>query len=92
MNLKQIKEKRIKSLQNAYEQLMYILDGELDPREVDPEKRKAALSAYKQAAEDSDLILKMIITLMEEEGEIEVKKVEKKKTSKGLSPEARIQR
>ena len=91
MNLREVKEKRIKSLQNAYEQLMFILDGSLDPAEVDPEKRKAALSAYKQAAEDSDLILKMIIGLMEEEGE--VVKVEKKKTEgKGLSPESRLKR
>ena len=90
MNLKQIKEKRIKSLQNAYEQLMFILDGSLDPREVDPEKRKAALSAYKQAAEDSDYILKLIMDLMEMEEEVKVKKVVKE--TKGLSPEDRIKR
>ncbi len=91
MNLKEVKAKRIKSLQNAYEQLMFVLDGSLDPREVDPEKRKAALSAYKQAAEDSDLILKMIMDLMEQEGQV-IEKEEKKTSSGRFSPEDRIKR
>ena len=90
MNLRKVKEKRIKSLQNAYDQLVGVLESKYDTDENEPEKRLASLRAYKQAAEDSDLILKMIIDLMEEEGEIV--KVEAKKKESRLSPESRLKR
>ena len=91
MNLAEIKAKRLASLENAYNQLVKVLDKELDTEEVDPEKMKISLSAYKQAAEDSDFILRQIIAIKEEEGEI-VQKKKKVKKENNLSPESRIKR
>lgn len=92
MNLDKIKAKRLTALENAYEQLIIALSEELDPSEVDPEKRKAAMALYKQAAEDSDYILRLIIALKEEQGEeiVKQKKVERKEFNG--SPESRIKK
>lgn len=101
MNLKEVKVKRIKALKNAYEQLETVLTEKVDwSGEVDPEKRKIALSAYKQAAEDSKTILheiielegKMIIDVTEYESLVANKDLVIKVKQKGLSPEQRIKR
>lgn len=84
MNLDKIKKKRIKSLENAYHELDKMLNVKMDPNLLDPEKRKAAASMYKLAAEDSDHILKQLQELMIEEGELVVKK---KSNMMALSPE-----
>lgn len=86
MNLEDIKKRRIKSLTNAYNELDKMLNSKIQTDEVDPERRKVAASMYKQAAEDSDYILKQLQELLVEEGLIEP---EKKKNTVGLSPEQR---
>ena len=86
MNLKKIKTNRLDKLENAYNQLMKVLDQDLEVNNVDPEKMKISLSAYKQAAEDSDYILKQVIELTEEIKE--ANEPERKKKG-GLTPESR---
>ena len=87
MNINKAKETRLSKLENAYNQLMKVLDKELNTNEVDAEKMKAALSAYKQAAEDSDYILKQIIDLTDE---LKIaSEPERKRKAGGLSPETR---
>lgn len=90
MNIKKIRKERLKSLENAYEQLMKVLNKELDMEEIDPEKMKISAAVYKQAAEDSEIIYNQILSIMEDEGKIIISK-ENKDTS-GLSPESRIKR
>lgn len=91
MNIKKIKEKRLSALGNAYNELVKVLDNKLDVNQVDPEKLKISAAVYKQAAEDSDFILKQILSILEDDEVIEVKK-DKKKSTGGLSPESRIKR
>ena len=66
---------------------MKVLDKKLNTNEVDAEKMKTALSAYKQAAEDSDYILKQIIDLKDE---LQIaNEPERKRKAGGLTPESR---
>lgn len=54
---------RLEALKSAYEQQISALKEKLDTKEVDPEKRKAAMALYKQAAEDSRYIWDEIMEL-----------------------------
>ncbi len=47
----------MKALENAYSQQVRALNEKLDPKEVDPERRKIALALYRQAADDAESIL-----------------------------------
>lgn len=89
MNLEDIKKSRAAALENAYNQLINVLNKKLDLAEVDPEKMKVSLSAYRQAADDSDFILKQLQELLIAEGELVVKK---KTNTGGISPEQRGRR
>ena len=63
MNLKKKQESRLNALENAYNQLINVLNKPLDLQEVDPEKMKVSLSAYRQAADDSHAIYQQIVEL-----------------------------
>ena len=56
MDLKKKQTGRLEALENAYDQLINVLNKKLDLNEVDPEKMKVSLSAYRQAADDSEAI------------------------------------
>ena len=63
-----IKEKQkdlLKALGNAWRQQIKALEERLDPKEVDPEKRKTALALYRQAADDAGAILEQMRALEE---------------------------
>lgn len=63
MNLKKQQKLRLEALENAYMQLINVLNKKLDLTEVDPEKMKVSLSAYRQAADDSEVIFHQIVEL-----------------------------
>ena len=63
--LKDKQKDLLKSLDNAYTQQLKALSEKLDPKEVDPEKRKTALALYRQAADDAEAILQHMIKLEE---------------------------
>lgn len=63
MNLKKQQKLRLDALENAYTQLINVLNKPLDLAEVDPEKMKVSLSAYRQAADDSEAIFQQIVEL-----------------------------
>ena len=92
MNIKKIKDDRLKSLEKAYGELTKVLNNDLEVEGIDPEKMKIAASAYKLAADDSEFILKQMISLLEEDSEETTTKVEKDTKSSGRSPEQRIKR
>lgn len=56
-------KERLEALENAYKQLIGVLNKKLNLDEVDPEKMKTALSAYRQAADDSQAIFQQILEL-----------------------------
>lgn len=94
-------ENRIKSLRNAYDQLVKALDREMDyEAEIDPEKMKITLGFFELARKDSQAFLHEILEL---EGKVIVDKADyeaiekskaeaKRKKSGGLTPEARNKR
>ena len=63
MDLKKKQKERLSALENAYSQLINVLNKKLDLNEVDPEKMKVSLSAYRQAADDSDAIYQQMVEL-----------------------------
>ena len=63
MDLKKKQQQRLEALDNAYVQLINVLNKKLDLQEVDPEKMKVSLSAYRQAADDSEAIFQQIVEL-----------------------------
>ena len=63
MDLKKKQTSRLSALENAYNQLINVLNKRLDLEEVDPEKMKVSLSAYRQAADDSEAIYQQMVTL-----------------------------
>ena len=65
MDLKKKQEERLAALENAYTQLINVLNKPLDLEEVDPEKMKVSLSAYRQAADDSNVIYGQMVELQE---------------------------
>lgn len=90
---------RIKALDSAYMQLMNALEAEVDQDEVEPEKRKIAMSMYRLAQEDSRKIFDELVELKglrlvsaEEADAIEINRVAKKTGGGGLSPEDRIKK
>lgn len=77
MDLKKKQAELLKALDNAYQQQIKALSEKLDPKEVDPEKRKAALALYRQAADDAESILVQmhnLTALLENKPEQEAKK------------------
>ena len=92
MRLEELKDERLKSLENAYRQQMKVLDGELNIDEVDPEKMNTALKAYKTAADESEHILEKIIEMKLEQGLLFTVAEKGKENSKALSPEQRNRR
>ena len=78
MNLKKKQEDRLKALDNAYIQLINVLNKKLDLSEVDPEKMKVSLSAYRQAADDSEAIYQQMVALEEMLTEKPIEEKEKK--------------
>ena len=83
MDLKKKQTSRLSALENAYNQLINVLNKRLDLEEVDPEKMKVALSAYRQAADDSEVIYQQMVTLTEMLNE-KVEKEDKKKSFFGV--------
>ena len=88
MNLKKKKEDRLKALENAYNELIKVLNKKLDVNEVDPEKMKVSLSAYRQAADDSHAIYLQIVELVEQ---LEEKPQDKKEVKLFSGVEGRLQ-
>lgn len=90
-------KKRQKALKAAYEELEKMLTSTLNSKEVDPEKRRAAASMYKLAAEDSKMLWneilelegKVIVDLKDHKEIIKHREAKSKEKSGGLSPEAR---
>ena len=86
---------RIEALEEAYKQLMNALKEKVDSKEVDPEKRKAAMALYRLAQEDSRKIwdelieLKGLVLVTQEEAD-EIAETRSLNKSVGLSPEQRI--
>ena len=87
MNLKNKQEERLKALENAYTQLINVLNKTLDLGEVDPEKMKVSLSAYRQAADDSEAIYQQMVNLT---SMLEEKKEDKKEKKEFFGVESRI--
>ena len=85
MTLEERKERYIKSIEKAVDELDKLINQEIDL--VEPEKAKTAAQGKLEAIKGTKELLD---TLQELSGE-EVKVVEKKKAG-GLSPEARINR
>ena len=80
---------RKEALKNAYTQLVGALSEKLETDKVDPEKRKTAMSMYKQAAEDSKVLWEEILELegkiiVDEEEYNELLESSPKTRSKGL--------
>ena len=88
MKLKKRKERFIKSIGVALDELDKLINQEIDLTELDPEKAKAAAQGKIEAIEGTKKLLETLETLTGEETEV---KVVKKKTG-GLSPESRIKR
>ena len=65
MELKKKQTQRLEALDNAYTQLINVLNKKLDLNEVDPEKMKVSLSAYRQAADDSEVIYQQMVVLQD---------------------------
>lgn len=86
-------ETRIKALESAYDQLIAALNEKLDTKEVEPEKRKTAMSMYRQAQEDSRKMFDELIELKElvlvTKEEFDLIELHRPKRSAGLSPEER---
>ena len=77
MDLKKKQKELLSALDNAYKQQVKALNEKLDPKEVDPEKRKTALALYRQAADDAESILAQMLqldALLENKPEQEAKK------------------
>ena len=87
---------RIKALECAYAQLMDALQEKVNQKEVDPEKRKAAMALYRLAQEDSRKIwdelleLKGLVLMTVEDADFV--SLHKESNSSGLSPEQRAKR
>ena len=88
MKLKQRKERFIKSIGVALDELDKLINQEIDLTELDPEKAKAAAQGKIEAIEGTKKLLETLETLTGEESEVKVVK----KKSGGLSPESRIKR
>lgn len=65
MSIKKKQKELLDALENAYKQQIKALSEKLDPKEVDPEKRKIALALYRQAADDAGAILEQMRQLEE---------------------------
>ena len=88
-------KERVEALEAGYHQLMSALKEKVDSKEVDPEKRKAAMALYRLAQEDSrkiwDELLELkglVLVTQEEADEIALNKSSNK--TAGLSPEQRM--
>ena len=87
MDLKKKQKERLKALENAYSQLINVLNKKLDLEEVDPEKMKVSLSAYRQAADDSNAIYQQMVELKDM---LEEKPKELKEKKSFLGVESRV--
>lgn len=87
MDIKKKQQARLKALDNAYTQLINVLNKKLDLNEVDPEKMKVSLSAYRQAADDSNAIYLQMVELQEMLTE---KPAEDKETKSFFGVESRV--
>lgn len=87
MNLKKKQEQRLEALDNAYTQLINVLNKTLDLNEVDPEKMKVSLSAYRHAADDSEAIYRQMVELTDM---LEEKQEEKKESKDFFGVESKI--
>ena len=87
MDLKKKQTTRLNALENAYNQLIKVLNRPLDLDEVDPEKMKISLAAYRQAADDSQVIYMQIVELSEM---LEEKTKDKKEKKDFFGVEGRV--
>ena len=89
MKLSKRKERFIKSIEKALDELDKLITQEIDLNELDPEKAKAAAQGKIEAIEGTKKLLETLETLTGEEQEVKI--VEKKKSG-AWSPEDRIRR